>query len=75
MYVPLELMDLDKWDKTAHAKSFIVDTSPKCAEYLFQKDGCSSILIKCCLNKNERDSFQDRENVVLERVRIGELVY
>ena len=29
--------------------STVVDTSPKCAEYLFEKDGCSSILIKCCL--------------------------
>ena len=30
-------MDSDKWDKTAHANSYIVDTSPECAEYLFQR--------------------------------------
>ena len=34
----LALIDSDKWDKTAHAKSYIVDTSPKCAEYIFEKD-------------------------------------
>ena len=45
----LALMDLDKWDITAHVKSYIVDNSPKCAEYLFKKDGCSSFLIKFCL--------------------------
>ena len=42
-------MDSDKLDKPAHAKSYIVDTSPKCAEYLFQKNGCSSFLIRYCL--------------------------
>ena len=26
----------EKWDKTAHAKSYRVDTSPKCAEHIFQ---------------------------------------
>ena len=31
---------------------YIVDTSPKCAEYLFKKDGCSSFLIKCCLKNS-----------------------
>jgi len=41
------LMDSDKWDKTTHVKSYKVDASPKCAENLFEKDGCSSFLIKC----------------------------
>ena len=45
----LGLMELDKWDITAHVKSYIVDNSPKCAEYLLEKDGCSSFFIKCCL--------------------------
>ena len=39
----------DEWDKSAHAKSYKIDTSPKCAEYLLEKDGCSSFLFKCCL--------------------------
>ena len=45
----LALRDLDKWDKTAHAKSYVTDTSPKCTEYIFEWDVCSSFLIKCCL--------------------------
>ena len=44
--ISLALMDSDKWDKTAHAKSYTVDLSPKCAEYHFPKDGCSSFSIK-----------------------------
>jgi len=46
------LIDLDKWDKTALAKSYIVDTSQKCAEYLFEKDVCSSFLIICYLKNS-----------------------
>ena len=45
-------MDSDKLDKPAHAKSYIVDTSQICAEYIFVKDGCSSFLIKCCLKNS-----------------------
>ena len=52
LLIRLALMDSDKLDKPAHAKSYIVDTSPKCAEYFFQKDGCSSFLIKCCLKNS-----------------------
>ena len=47
--INLVMIDSDNWDKTAHAKSYIVDTAPKCVEYLFEKDSCSSFLIKCCL--------------------------
>ena len=50
--INLTLMDLDKWDKTAHTKSYIVDSSPKCEEYIFQKDGCSSFLIKAFLKNS-----------------------
>ena len=50
--IRLALMDLDKLDKPANAKSYIVDTIPKCAEYLFQKKGCSSFLIRYCLKKS-----------------------
>ena len=42
-------MDSDQWELSAFGKSYIVDTSPKCAEYLFEKDGCSSFLINRCL--------------------------
>jgi hypothetical protein len=43
-----------KWDKTDHSKRIIFDsTSPKCAEYLFEKDGYSSFLIKCCLKNSQ----------------------
>jgi len=42
----LALMDSDKEDKTAHSKSYKVDISPKCAEYIFLKDSCSSFMIK-----------------------------
>ena len=38
--INLALNDLDTRDKTAHAKSYIVDTLPKYAEYIFKKDGC-----------------------------------
>jgi len=48
--INLALIDLDKWDNAAHPKSYIVDISPKYADYLFAMDGCSSFLIKCCLN-------------------------
>ena len=50
--IRLALMDLDKLDKPANAKSYIADTIPKCAEYLFQKKGCSLFLIRCCLKKS-----------------------
>ena len=50
--IRLELTDLQELQETAHAKSYIVDTSPKCAEYIFQKNGCSSFLIRCCLKKS-----------------------
>ena len=50
--IRLALMDSDKLDKPAHAKSYIVDTSPKCAENIFEKDGCSSFLIKSFLKKS-----------------------
>ena len=46
-------MDSDKLDKPAHAQSYIVDTSPKHAEYPFLKNGCSSFLIRCCLKNPE----------------------
>ena len=46
------MMNLDQWDKTAHAKSYVVDTSEKYTEYFFEKDVCSSVLIKCCLKKD-----------------------
>ena len=45
--INLALIDLDKRDKTAHAKNYLVNTSPKCAEYLFKNDCCSSCLINC----------------------------
>jgi len=32
----LALMDSDKWNKTAHAKSCIVDNSPNCRKCLFE---------------------------------------
>ena len=51
-FINLALMDSDKWDKTAHATSYIVDSSPKCTEYHFPKDDCSSFLIKCCLKNS-----------------------
>ena len=41
--INLVLIDSDKWDGKAHAKSYIVDTSPKCAEYLLQKNDRSLI--------------------------------
>ena len=50
--IRLALMNLDKLNKPPHAKSYIVDTSPKCAEYIFQKNGCSSFLIRCCLKES-----------------------
>ena len=40
--VPFECSCLwAKWDKTTHVQSYKVDTSPKCAGNLFEKDGCS----------------------------------
>ena len=33
----LALMDSEKWAKTAHVKSYIVDFSPKRKEYFFSK--------------------------------------
>ena len=45
-------MDSEKWDKTAHAKSYAIDTSPNCTEYFFQYDLCSSFLIQCYFKKN-----------------------
>ena len=30
-------------------------------------------ITRALFNKNERDSFQDRENVILDQNRIGEL--
>jgi len=50
--ISLALLDSDKLDKPAHAKSYLVDTSPKDAEYIFRKNGCSSFLIRCCLKKS-----------------------
>lgn len=35
--IRLALIDLDKRDKTDHAKSYIVDTTPKCAEYILKR--------------------------------------
>ena len=47
--INLAMIDSDNWDKTAHAKSYIVDTAPKWLDNLFEKGGCSSFLIKCFL--------------------------
>ena len=52
------LIDSDKWDKSAHVKSNIADTSPKCREYLFSKDDCASfyhqMLLKEFLRVSQR---------------------
>ena len=44
----LALIDSDKWDNSAHAKSNVADSSPKCTEHIFPKDGFSSFFLKCC---------------------------
>ena len=48
----LALIESDKKDNQLIAKSNIADSSPKCTEYLFPKDGCSSFIIKCCWNNS-----------------------
>ena len=48
--IRLAMTESQELQETAHVKSYIVDTSPKCTEYLLPKDGCSSFFIKCCLN-------------------------
>ena len=50
--INLTLMDSDKWDKTAHVKSYRVGTSPKCTEYVFKLERSSSLLIKCCFENS-----------------------
>ena len=44
--IRLALMDSDKLDKPAHAQSYIVDTSPKCAEYFSKKGWLFFMLFK-----------------------------
>ena len=62
--IRLALIDSQKCYKPSQAKSYIVDTSPKYTEYLFQYDGCSSFLIRCCrgnswgsVNANQMSPF------------------
>ena len=48
----LAVQGKEEWEETGHAESYKVENLQKHAGYQFQKDGCHSLFVKCCLKKS-----------------------